>query len=84
MTAVSKDHNVEIRSALEDAGWWAKARYLDKEDAPEGVTVSGLDSGVLVDAFKQADLDMKEDSTKEAGLTYILIGPIEDKEQNDS
>jgi len=83
-TVISKGHAVEIRSTLEDAGWNAKTDDSHKEDVPEGITVSGLDSGVLIDAFKQADLDMKEDSTKETGPTYILIGPIEDEEKNDS
>jgi hypothetical protein len=82
MTAVSKTHNIEIRSTLGDAGWKAKALYLDEGEVPDGITVSGAASGLVLDAFKQADLDMKEDPNKKTGPTYILIGPIEVKKKN--
>ena len=82
MTAVSKDHNVEIRSILEEAGWKAKARYLDEGEAPDGITVSGSASGLVSDAFKQADVYMKEDPTNKTGPTYIVVGFMKDKKKN--
>jgi len=79
------DQAVEIVSVLEDGGWDAKASPLDKgKEPPEGITVSGSASAILIDAFRHADLDIKEDSTKKTGRTYIVIGPIKGKKKNDS
>jgi len=79
------DQAEEIVGVLADAGWDAKASPLDKgKEPPEGITVSGSASGILIDAFRHADLDIKEDSTKKTGRTYIVIGPIKGKKKNDS
>ena len=76
------DHAVEIRSILEEAGLNVTVSYLDEGEAPDGITVSGSASGLVLDAFKQVDLDMKEDPTKKTGPTYIVVGFMKDKKKN--
>lgn len=79
VTAISKDYAAEIRSTFEDAGWQVTASYLDKRDAPDGITVSGLASGLVSKAFEQADVYIKEDPTDKTGPTYIVVGLMKDK-----
>lgn len=76
------DHAMEIRSVLEEAGWNPKTDDLDKGVVPEGITVSGLASGLVTAAFEQADLYIKEDPTDKTGPTFIVVGLRQYKKKN--
>ena len=82
MTAISKDYAAEIRITFDDDGWQVTASYLDKGEAPDGITVSGAASGLVSAAFEQADLHIKEDPTDKTGPTYIVVGLREYKKKN--
>jgi len=77
-SVISKNHAVEIRSTLEEAGWQATSG-IHTGDIPEGITVSGLASDLVSAAFEQADLYMKEYPANKTGPTYIVVGFIKDK-----
>ncbi len=77
-SVIGKDYAEEIRGTLEDAGWQATSG-IHTGDVPEGITVSGLASGLVSAAFEQADLYMKENPTDKTGPTYIVVGLMKDQ-----
>ncbi len=80
-SVIGKTHAVEIRSTLEEAGW-PTTSGIQTGEIPEGITVSGLASGLVSAAFEQADLYIKEDPTDKTGPTYIMVGLREYKKKN--